>query len=98
MLAQNPPLPDGSQASTEFLNALYKNSEPDSETELEDDADELISQYMQASDEEKEAKKRKTEAENILKQKLGEYEKGFADRHIVTWKGVTAERFDSKKI
>jgi putative phage-type endonuclease len=96
VLKKNPPMFDGSDASSELLKALYPTAKFDEEIELPPDASELIAKYEQAKQEEAEAAERRKEAENQLKAMLGDYEKGFVGERIITWKNVRSSRVDTK--
>ena len=96
VLKKNPPMFDGSNASSELLKTLYPAAKFDEEIELPSDASELITKYEQAKQEEAEAAARRMEAENQLKAMLGDYEKAFAGERIVTWKNVCSSRVDTK--
>jgi putative phage-type endonuclease len=95
--ATPPPL-DGSDASAKFLSERFPSSVPKSQIELPDTAAELLSQYDAACEQLTAATEQKQEAENLLKQMLGDNEVGTADGHIVTWKSVSQERLDSKTL
>ncbi|KRT94818.1 lambda-exonuclease family protein [Bacillus glycinifermentans] len=90
-----PPMFDGSEASTELLTHMYPVGLED-EKELPLAANEQIESYKKAKEEVKEAEVKLREAENQLKGMLGEYEIGNAGNTRVTWKTVTANRFDTK--
>lgn len=96
--AEVPPLMDGSSAAEKLLKKLYPDADPESETELPDEADQLITEWKQASEELKAAEVRKKKAENQLKALLGEYEKGTASEYIVSWKPVTRHTVDSQAL
>ncbi|WP_378210045.1 YqaJ viral recombinase family nuclease [Anoxybacteroides rupiense] len=96
VLKKNPPMFDGSEASSELLKTLYPAAKFNEDIELPPDAAALISEYEQAKQEEEEAAARRKEAENQLKAMLGDYEKAFAGERIVTWKNVCSSRVDSK--
>jgi putative phage-type endonuclease len=98
VVPQVPPMMDGSEASTNLLKSMYPTGEPESETELPLEADDLIVQLEEAKQQAKAAEERVTELENRLKAMLGEFETGIASRHIVTWKTVTSNRIDSKAL
>lgn len=91
-----PPAFDGSDASSELLKQMYPDAEPESELELDDEADKLIDALEQVNGEIKELETRKKDYENKLKAMLGEYEKGITKDHVVSWKSITSNRFDSK--
>lgn len=96
VLKKNPPMFDGSDASSDLLKALYPTAKFDEEIELPPTAQELIAKYEQAKQEEDEAATRRKEAENQLKAMLGDYEKAFAGERIITWKNVVSHRVDTK--
>lgn len=93
-----PPAVDGSEASSELLKKLYPDSEIDSEIELDEKADEIISNYEEAKKQIDYWNAQKRLAENQLKSELGEHEVGQATGHIVTWKPVSSSRPDAKKL
>jgi len=97
VLKQVPPEPDGSDASTEFVKALYPESNGKS-LDLPSTAAEWIEKYEQAVEDEKAAQERKQEAQNHLQMLLGEYETGFFRDWKVVWKTITSNRVDSKKL
>ncbi|MBR2928348.1 MAG: YqaJ viral recombinase family protein [Oscillospiraceae bacterium] len=93
-----PPPLDGSNASAKFLAARFPDSVPKSQITLPDTAAELLAQYDEACEQLEVITEKRTEAENKLKQMLGEHEIGTAGSRIVTWKSVTQERLDSKTL
>ena len=95
--ATPPPL-DGSDASAAFLRAFFPGSVPQSQITLPEQAAELIAQYRSFSEQAEQATEKKQEAENLLKQLLGENEAGTVGDSIVTWKTVRQERLDAKTL
>ncbi len=93
-----PPALDGSDASARFLARLYPDSVPRSQITLPDEAAEVLDLYDEASEQLETVTQRKQEAENRLKQMLGENEAGISGGRIVTWKSVTQERLDSRTL
>jgi putative phage-type endonuclease len=93
-----PPPLDGSDAAAEYLSLRFPDSVPKSEIALPETAIALISQYEDASEREKYHAERKQEAENLLKQMIGENEAGSVAGRVVTWKSVVQERLDSKTL
>lgn len=93
-----PPPLDGSEASAKFLSEHFPDSVPQSRIILPDAAADLLEQYDEASEQLEIATERKQEAENLLKQMLGENEMGTASGRVITWKSVTQERLDSKTL
>lgn len=92
----NPPAPDGLEATGDLLNALYPESKPLSEMDLPPHAMDLLVQYDAAKADEEAAKLRKEEAANRIKALMGEYEIGWCGDRKVVWKTITSERLDSK--
>ena len=93
-----PPAMDGSNASAQFLAERFPNSVPQSEIALPDKATDLLQQYDLSCEVLKLATEQKQEAENQLKQMLGDHETGTAGNRIVTWKSVSQERLDSRTL
>jgi predicted phage-related endonuclease len=93
-----PPPLDGSEASAKFLSERFPGSVPESRIELPEEAVALIKQYDAACEKVDQYTEEKQEAENLLKQMIGENEAGTADNRIITWKSFTQERFDSKTL
>ena len=92
-----PPL-DGSDASARFLAERFPNSVPRSEIALPDTAAELLIQYDQACEQLEAVTEQKQQAENRLKQMMGEHEIGTSGDRIITWKSVSQERLESKTL
>jgi len=93
-----PPPMDGSDASAKFLADRFPDSIPKSQITLPDDAAALLAQYDSACEQLEAITEKKQEAENRLKEMLGENEVGTAGSHIVTWKSISQERLDSKTL
>lgn len=71
-----PPEPDGSEATTDALNALMVDGDPNAGTLDLSWLAPTFASYKMAAKEEKEAKERKNEAANVIKDAMGVYEKG----------------------
>jgi len=93
-----PPPLDGSEASAKFLAERFPSSVPKSQIALPETAAELLTQYDEACEQLEAITEQKQEAENLLKQMLGENEVGTAAGHIITWKSVIQERLDGKTL
>jgi putative phage-type endonuclease len=93
-----PPPLDGSEASAKFLSQRFPDSVPETKIELPENAAELIRQYDEACEQLERIEEQKQEAENLLKQMLGDNESGIAGNRIITWKSVSQERFDNKTL
>ena len=95
---RTPPPLDGSDASARFIAERFPNSKPQSRVALPPSAGELLLRYDEACTQLAAATEQKQEAENKLKQLLGENEVGTAGDRIVTWKSVSQERLDSRTL
>ena len=95
---RTPPPLDGSDASAAFLRSFFPDSVPSSQISLPSQASDLIEQYRIFSGEMEKAAEKKQEAENLLKQMLGENESGMAGDSVVTWKTICQERLDTKTL
>lgn len=93
-----PPPLDGSNAAVRFLSEQFPNSTPQSQIILPDTAAELLRQYEDACEQLEDIAQQKQQAENLLKQMMGENEIGKLENHIVTWKSIAQERLDSKTL
>lgn len=93
-----PPAMDGSTASAKFLAARFPESVPASQITLPDDALDLFQQYDDACKQLEVITQQKQQAENRLKQMLGDQEAGTVGSRIVLWKSVTQERLDTKTL
>jgi predicted phage-related endonuclease len=93
-----PPPIDGSEASAKFLSERFPDSIPQSMIELPETAIALIKQYEDACEKGDQFIEEKQEAENLLKQMLGEHEAGTVGDRIITWKSISQERLDGKTL
>ena len=93
-----PPSLDGSDAAADFLNRKFPDSIPLSKIGLPNTALALLAQYDDASQQINLYTEQRQEAENLLKQMLGNHEVGIITDRIITWKTVTQERLDSKTL
>lgn len=91
-----PPDIDGSISTTNSLNTLYEKGNEKKNVSLYK-LDDLIEKREEYAQYEKEYKSLKNEADNILKEKLGDNEKGQSKNYIVTWKKTVKQRFSSSK-
>lgn len=93
-----PPPLDGSGASAKFLAERFPDSTPKSQITLPAAAAELICQYDAACEQLDSITEQKQEAENLLKQMMGENEVGTIGNRIITWKSISQERLDSRTL
>lgn len=92
-----PPQIDGSEASAKFLAEKFAECKK-TQINLPSEAEKLIEQYSEACEKLTELTEQKQLAENKLKEMLGENEVGVIGGNIVSWKGVSQERIDSKTL
>ncbi|SLM30830.1 conserved hypothetical protein [Desulfamplus magnetovallimortis] len=87
---------DGSQASSYLLKRMFPQSLPQTSITLNNDANTIISSYLEYSELEDKYAELKEECTNKLKMMLGDNEKGAADNYVVNWKTINSNRFNSK--
>lgn len=101
VMAKVPPVMDGSEASEKLLKKMYAAENALDEAEvitLDSEAGKLLEQLDKAKEIKKEAEAQLKEAENRLKQMIGDHQiAAFLDRKI-TWKKQSKTNFDSKTL
>lgn len=93
-----PPPLDGTDASASLLAKRFPDSIPQSQIRLPDTASPLIVQYEAACEKVEQFMLQKQEAENLLKQMMGENEVGSIANKRIIWKSMSQERLDSKTL
>ena len=88
---------DGSDAAKNLLDSLYRGGIEETIV-MPDDAIEYVDAYIEACAEEDNAKAKKQDAANHIKEFLGDYDKATYLGHSISWKPVTSERLDSKSL
>ena len=88
---------DGSDATKDFLNHMYKDID-ETEVLLSDDVETLLTALEQVKQEEKELKELKTQYENKIKHILGNNLAGKTSGYQITWKPQVRKTLDTKKI
>ncbi|UOB21478.1 YqaJ viral recombinase family protein [Macrococcus armenti] len=88
---------DGSDATKDFLNQMYKDID-ETEIQLGDDVETLLTALDQVKQEEKQLKELKTKYENEIKHKLGNNIAGITSGYQITWKPQVRKTLDTKKI
>lgn len=91
------PYPDGSQATTDFLNRTYDECNGNT-VELPEEALFLCQQYDELTTQIDELKTKKEAVSNQLKNYLKDNEAGIIGNRKVTWKQVTTTYFDKKRL
>ena len=95
---RTPPDFDGSEASGVLLSKLYPEEKEGSVLELPSKASELIDTVMQAKNHIKTWEEVVSNAENQLKNMMGDFETGLIGERKITWKTVVSNRLDTKKL
>lgn len=93
-----PPPLDGSDAAAKFLAERFPASSPNSKITLPNSAVDLLLQYDDACQQLEAINERKQQAENRLKEMMGNNEVGTVGGRIITWKTMSQERLDSKTL
>lgn len=90
----NPPPPDGSQATTDALQVIYAESR-DEERDLFG-RETMLDEYMQLKRQKRAIDDRLGEIENYLKEDLQEAERGRCGAYTVSWKSQQRSTFQPK--
>ena len=97
VLAGKEPVPDGSGATTDFLNEKYASSNGNTIL-LPEEALGLCRRYEELSGQLNELQDKKDAISNQLKNFLKNNESGVIGEYRVTWKQVTSTTFDKKRL
>ena len=97
VLAGIEPVPDGSEATTDFLNEKYASSNGNTIL-LPEEALGLCRRYEELSGQLNELQDKKDAVSNQLKNFLKNNESGVIGEYRVTWKQVTSTTFDKKRL
>lgn len=88
---------DGSDAAKNLMDSLYHGGISE-EIVMPDEVIEYVDAYIEACAEEDNAKAKKQEASNHIKEIMGDYDKATCLGHSISWKPVSSERLDSKAL
>lgn len=91
------PQMDGSDAAKDLLDKLYHGGVAETIV-MPDEAIEYVDAYIEACAEEDNAKAKKQDASNHIKEILGDYDKATCMGHSISWKPVSTERLDTKAL
>ncbi len=97
VLAGEEPVPDGSEATTAYINEKYEKCNGKT-IELPEEALEIVCRYEDISQQMKEIGERKETLANQLRNYLGENESGLIGGKVVTWKQLTRKYVDTKRL
>lgn len=88
---------DGSDAAKNLLDSLYHGGISE-QIVMPDEAIEYVDAYIEACAEEDNAKAKKQDASNHIKEIMGDYDKATCLGHSISWKPVSTERLDTKAL
>ena len=91
------PVPDGSEATTRYFNERFRNSNGET-IELPDEVLPVCEEYDNLTRQIKELESAKNAAANQLKRYLGEAEAGTVGDRKITWKSVSKNSVDTKRL
>ena len=91
------PEADGSDACKELLDSLYRGGVSE-QIVLPEEAIEFVDLYLEASAEEDNAKAKKQEAANHIKEIMGDFDVATCYGHKITWRNVSSDRLDTKAL
>ncbi len=88
---------DGSDAAKNLLDSLYRGGVAETIV-MPDEAVEYVDMYVEACAEEDNAKAKKQDAANHIKEIMGDYNKATCYGHSINWSPVSSERIDTKAL
>lgn len=88
---------DGSDAAKNLLDSLYHGGIAE-QIVIPDEGVEYVDAYIEACAEEDNAKAKKQDASNHIKEIMGDYDKATCLGHNISWKPVSTERLDTKAL
>ncbi len=95
---KTPPALDGSSAAEKYLSEKYSKAEEGKVEQLGFEYKDKIKDYFELKEEKGILDKQITEIENQIKAELKDAEFGFAPGYNISWKNVSSNRVDSKKL
>ena len=99
VISKAPPDPDGSEATADFLAKLYPVSPNKVPLILPEKANALVSNWLNAKNNEDQAAEQRRLAEHELKMLIQNHERAVTPNGTaITWKTVTAGRLDSARL
>ncbi|MCZ4246988.1 YqaJ viral recombinase family protein [Bacillus amyloliquefaciens] len=98
VLGGKAPVLDGSSAAEEYLKQRYSEAEGGKVVDLTSANKTRIQQYLQLKEQINELTLQAKELENQIKHEMKEAEYGFIGNYQTSWKSVSTNRIDSKKL
>ncbi|HHP1246740.1 TPA: YqaJ viral recombinase family protein [Bacillus anthracis] len=98
VLGGKAPVLDGSSAAEEYLKQRYAEAEGGKVVDLTSDNKTRIQQYLHLKEQINELTLQAKELENQIKHEMKEAEYGFIGNYQTSWKSVSTNRIDSKKL
>lgn len=95
---KTPPSLDGSSAAEKYLKEKYKEVEEGKSIELGFEYKEKIKNYLDMKEQLKNFESQVKEQENQIKFEIGEAEYAYAPGYSLSWKKVSSNRVDTKKL
>lgn len=95
---KTPPALDGSSAAEKYLSENYSSAEAGKFEELGLEYKDKIKNYFELKDQKDLLDTQIKEIENQIKFELKDAESGFAPGYSISWKNVSSNRVDSKKL
>ena len=97
VLTDTEPVVDDSEATKEYLNKKYSDPVADTIT-LQENMKGILTEYQDIDAKVKAFEKQKTGLANQIKAAMGEHETGEVDGTVVSWKKISRESLDSKRL
>lgn len=88
---------DGSDAAKNLLDSIYHGGISE-QIVMPDEAIEYVDAYIEACAKEDNARAKKQDASNHIKEIMGDYDKAICLGHNISWKPVSTERLDTKAL
>lgn len=95
---KTPPALDGSSAAENYLKEKYKQAESEKSIELGFEYKDKIKAYFELKEQKDLLENQIKEIENQIKFELKDAEIGFTPGYSISWKNVSSNRVDSKKL
>lgn len=98
VLDKTPPALDGSSAAEKYLAEKYKNSQVGKVEELGFEYKDKLKNYFELKEQKEFLEYQIKEIENQVKHELKDAELGIVSGYNISWKSVSSNRVDSKKL